>query len=218
MDSLINVITALWHQDFTTLMAPGSALLIYLCVGTLIFLESGFIPAAPLPCDSVVILSGTLGAVGVVNPVLMLIIIICAAAIGSWLANMQGKWLNRLPMVQRWVDSVPSDKLQTVDKLLGRHGLVALFTARFIPVVRSLLPLMMGMRLQRQRVFQYFAWFSAFIWGCLLVGLGYLLPSLPENVSRVVTMILMAAPIITLCLAISSWVIFKFRGKLKKSA
>ena len=100
---------------------------------------------------------------------------------GSWLANLQGKWLNRLPLVQRWVDSVPSDKLQTVDKLLRRHGLVALFTARFIPVVRSLLPLMMGMRLQRRRAFQYFAWLSAFIWGCLLVGLGYLLPSLPEK-------------------------------------
>ncbi|MGI2260242.1 DedA family protein [Shewanella sp. GXUN23E] len=218
LDSLQTVLSALWHQDFTTLMAPGSALLIYLCVGTLILLESGFIPAAPLPCDSVVILSGTLGAVGVVDPLLMLSIIIVAAALGSWLANLQGKWLNRLPLVQRWVDSVPSDKLQTVDKLLRRHGLVALFTARFIPVVRSLLPLMMGMRLQRRRAFQYFAWFSAFIWGCLLVGLGYLLPSLPENVSRVVTMILMAAPVITLCLAVSSWLIYKFRGRSKKKS
>lgn len=107
LDSICTVLTALWHQDFTTLMAPGSATLIYLCVGTLILLESGFIPAAPLPCDSVVILSGTLAAVGVVEPWVIFTLIMSCAAIGSWLASLQGMWLNRLPLVQRWVQSVP---------------------------------------------------------------------------------------------------------------
>ncbi|MDF4961881.1 DedA family protein, partial [Vibrio parahaemolyticus] len=50
-DSIIQVLSAFWHQDFTALMAPGSAGLVYFVVAVIIFLESGFIPAAPFPCD-----------------------------------------------------------------------------------------------------------------------------------------------------------------------
>lgn len=48
-DSMMGVLLAFWHQDFSALMAPGSAGIIYIVVATLIFLESGFIPAAPFP-------------------------------------------------------------------------------------------------------------------------------------------------------------------------
>ncbi len=45
--------------------------------------------------------------------------------------------------------------MQTVDKLLIRHGIVALFAARFIPVVRPLLPLMMGFRIKEPSAFLF---------------------------------------------------------------
>lgn len=211
LDSISTILMALWHQDFAALLAPGSATLIYMVVGGLILLESGFIPAAPFPCDSVVVLSGTLAAVGVLNPLAILAVIIICAALGSWLAYLQGRWLNRLPRVQSWVNAVPSNRLATVDKLLMRHGLVALFTARFIPVVRSLLPLMMGMRVSEAPKFHYFSWLSAILWTFLLVGIGFSLPSLPEPISKAVTMGLMAAPVITLTIAVSSAIIFKVR-------
>ncbi|NMV23056.1 DedA family protein, partial [Vibrio parahaemolyticus] len=78
--------------------------------------------------------------------------------LGSWAAYLQGKWLNRLPKVQGWVSAVPQKRLEQVDVLLSKHGLVALLCARFIPVVRSLLPLMMGLRVKRISKFHYFAW------------------------------------------------------------
>ena len=215
-DSIYSVLMSLWHQDFTALSAPGSASLVYLVVGVLIFLESGFIPAAPFPCDSVVVLSGTLAAVGVLDPVLILVLIMVCAATGSWAAYMQGKWLNRLPKVQGWVNAVPARRMQQVDTLLGRHGLVALFCARFIPVVRSLLPLMMGMRVNKVSKFHYFAWLSAILWTLLLCGFGMILPMLPENLSRLVTMGLMAAPVITLCLAVLSFLTLRIRKAWRK--
>ncbi|MGF1727770.1 DedA family protein [Photobacterium nomapromontoriensis] len=215
-DSIVSVLLALWHQDFTALMAPGSASLVYLVVAALIFLESGFIPAAPFPCDSVVVLSGTLAAVGVLDPVLIMVVIATSAAMGSWAAYMQGKWLYRLPKVQGWVNAVPARRLQQVDTLLGKHGLVALFCARFIPVVRSLLPLMMGMRVKRVGKFHYFSWLSAGLWTLLLCGIGLLLPLLPEHISRLVTMGLMAAPVITLALAVLSFLTIRIRQALRK--
>lgn len=78
-ESIQEVLVALWHQDFNALLAPGSAVFIYLLIATFIGLESGFLPAAPLPCDSVVVLSGSLAAVGVLNPYLVLFVLITAA-------------------------------------------------------------------------------------------------------------------------------------------
>lgn len=152
---------------------------------------------------------------GIIDFKLIVLLLIIASAIGSWLAYLQGRWLDHLPKVKRWVDMVPPQRMQTVDKLLIRHGIVALFAARFIPVVRPLLPLMMGFRIKNQAHFFRFAWLSATAWILLLTGLGYLLTLLPENIARITTMILMVAPFITLAIAIislfSSWLLKRIK-------
>ncbi|PSU71790.1 DedA family protein [Photobacterium phosphoreum] len=215
LDSFVSIFSALWHQDFAALQNPESIVMIYFCVTFVIWLESAFLPAAPLPCDSIVILAGTLGAMGIIDFKLIVFLLIVASAIGSWLAYLQGRWLDHLPKVKRWVDMVPPQRMQTVDKLLIRHGIVALFAARFIPVVRPLLPLMMGFRIKNQAHFFRFAWLSATAWILLLTGLGYLLTLLPENIARITTMILMVAPFITLAIAIislfSSWLLKRIK-------
>ncbi|MBY3786960.1 DedA family protein [Photobacterium carnosum] len=215
LDSFVSIFSALWQQDFAALQNPESIVMIYFCVTFVIWLESAFLPAAPLPCDSIVILSGTLGAMGIIDFKLIVFLLIMASAIGSWLAYLQGRWLDHLPKVKQWVEIVPPHRMQTVDKLLIQHGVVALFAARFIPVVRSLLPLVMGFRIKNQAHFFRFAWLSATAWILLLTGLGYLLTLLPENIARITTMILMVAPFITLSIAIislfSSWLIKRIK-------
>ncbi|MFT5705096.1 MAG: membrane protein DedA with SNARE-associated domain [Shewanella sp.] len=205
LDSFISVLTALWQQDFVLLQSPGSAAMIYLCVFALIWLESAFLPAAPMPCDSVVILSGSLAAAGIISLPFVFLILLVAAATGSWLAFLQGRWLHKLPKIQKWIDAVPDKRMKTVDNLLNRHGLLALFVARFIPVVRPLLPLMMGLHIKKVSHFHYFAWLSAGIWSALLLGFGYSLSFLPEKIAKVVTMVLMIAPCLTLTIAIISF-------------
>ncbi|MGS0690262.1 DedA family protein [Shewanella sp. 30m-9] len=217
LDSFVSVITALWQQDFALLQSPGSAAMIYLCIFTLIWLESALLPAAPMPCDSVVILSGSLAAAGIISLPMAFAALVVAGATGSWVAFIQGRWLHKLPKIQRWIDAVPEKRMKTVDNLLNKHGLLALFTARFIPVVRPLLPLMMGLHIKKVSHFHYFAWLSAAIWSALLLGFGYSLSYLPENIARFVTMALIIAPMITLGVAIisllSSFLIKKRRAK-----
>lgn len=210
-EAIQSVLLSLWQQDFAALLALNSSIIIYALIAFFICLESGFLPAAPLPCDSIVVLAGTLASVGVLHPGLTFAVLVAAAAFGSWLAYIQGRWLNRLPRVQSWIKKVPQNHLNTVDLLLTRHGLFALFAARFIPVVRCLLPTMMGIRLQKAPRFHYFTWLSAMMWVGLLAGVGYFLPQLPEPISKVVTMGLMAAPVITLCLALMTALYWRIR-------
>ncbi len=101
------IFSALWQQDLAALQNPESIVMIYFCVTFVIWLESAFLPAAPLPCDSIVILAGTLGAMGIIDFKLIVFLLIVYAAIGSWLAYLQGRWLDHLPKVKRWVDMVP---------------------------------------------------------------------------------------------------------------
>ena len=216
LDSFVSIFLALWHQDFVALQNPESMVMIYVCLTFVIWLESAFLPAAPLPCDSVVILAGTLGAMGVIDFKLIVLLLILASAIGSWFAYIQGRWLDHLPTVKGWVDKVPPNRMQTVDNLLNRHGVIALFVARFIPVVRSLLPLMMGLRVKNQTRFFRFAGLSATAWVLLLTGLGYMLTLLPENMARIVTMVLMIAPFATLAIAIASVTTGWFVRRYKK--
>lgn len=56
LDSVLSIFSALWHHDAFALQNVN-LLLLYFCLALLIFLESGFLPAAPLPCDSVIVLS-----------------------------------------------------------------------------------------------------------------------------------------------------------------
>ncbi|WP_150137344.1 DedA family protein [Candidatus Enterovibrio altilux] len=214
-EAMKEVLVAIWHQDFNALLTPGSAALIYILVAILISLESGFLPAAPLPCDSIVILVGTLSSVGVLEPIIIFPLLIISASAGSWLAFLQGRWLNKLPFVQSWLSKAPTKQMLTVDTLLCRHSLVALFAARFVPVVRSILPMMMGMRVHEEPRFHYFSWLSASLWVGLLAGVGFILPVLPEPISHIVTMGLMAAPLITLSIVIITAITWKIRKALQ---
>ena len=218
LDSITTVLSALWHHNLTELQAPDIAIWIYIIVGTLILLESAFIPAAPLPCDSVVILAGSLAEIGILHTGYIFSVIFICAATGSLLAFIQGRWLNRLPRVQGWVHAVPSKRLETVDKLLSRHSFIALFMARFIPVVRSLLPLMMVMRIRTVGHFYSPAWTSSLVWTTLLVGFGYILPKLPEPISKAMTMLLMVAPLVTLAVALTGWLVIYIKNKCARSA
>lgn len=83
--------------------------------------------------------------------------------------------------------------------------------ARFAPGVRCLVPMVMGIRLHEVQRFHYFAWFSASLWIALLASVGFLLPSLPEPISRFATMVLMAAPVATLCAAIFTFATWRLR-------
>ncbi|NAW58794.1 MULTISPECIES: DedA family protein [unclassified Vibrio] len=201
--SVINIVDALWHQNIDAL-TQTSMLSLYVCIGVIIWLESAFLPAAPLPCDSVIILSGSLAALGVIDLYTIIAVLTVAAWLGSLLAYYQGRQLQYWPRVRQWLTHVPEQHLTTTDRLLGKYGLVALFLARFLPVVRSLVPLVMGLREQNGYRIIHLAAISSALWIAILVLLGYSLKFLPESLSKPVTMLLMLAPLFTLAIGIIS--------------
>ncbi|NAW68765.1 DedA family protein [Vibrio sp. V27_P1S3P104] len=204
MSALLSIFSALWHQDLLALQQADLSLL-YLCLGLLIFVESAFIPAAALPCDSVMILCGSLAALGILNLYMVIGVLVLAGWLGSIAAFYQGYHLKESRIVSVWLEKVSDKQWQTTDRLIQKYGLLAMFFARFIPVVRSLLPMVMGLRntILPTR-FLLTSPSSALIWILCLIFSGYGISLLPEHLSKIVNQLLMLAPLATLFIALSS--------------
>nr|WP_269134691.1 DedA family protein [Vibrio cincinnatiensis] len=204
VSALLSIFSALWHQDLLALQQVDLSLL-YLCVGLLIFVESAFIPAAPLPCDSVIVLCGSLAALGILNLYIIIGVLVLAGWLGSAAAFYQGHQLKEWRVVSIWLGKVSDKQWQTTDRLIQKYGLLAMFFARFIPVVRSLLPMVMGLRnaVLPFRFLLTSPW-SALTWILFLIFSGYGISLLPDNLSKIANQLLMLAPMVTLFIALSS--------------
>ncbi|TXH98236.1 MAG: DedA family protein [Rheinheimera sp.] len=138
------MLSAIWQQDFQLLIELGKVDLLISCLLLILFLESAFV-FLPLPGDSLVLLSGGLMAAGVLQPEVVYLYLPLAAGLGSLVAYWQGHALAHTRFMRHIERAVPNGSLARASGLLERHGLLAMFSSRFIPFVRVLTPMMMGM-------------------------------------------------------------------------
>ena len=213
------VIDSICSQNFTAFNSPSMLMAVYVCVGVAIFIDSGFLPAAPMPCDSVVILSGTLGAMGVVNFHVMLAVLVLGGVIGSYAAYLQGHYLTKLTIVKKWMGLIPIETMQKVDDIIFKKGLLSLFVAKFIPIIRPLTPLVIGLRAKSGGISSTIGIqlvISSIIWIVVLMGLGASITLLPENLKHVALSIIIVSPIVTACVGVVGAIIKYLHNKFKK--
>ncbi|QLE84497.1 DedA family protein [Shewanella sp. Scap07] len=137
------MLTAIWLQDFDALLAMPSFLLLLLLLTLVLFLESSFF-FLPLPGDGLVLFVGGMIGMGFIEFYPAFILLTLAAFSGTMLAYYQGYWLQDGLFMQKAQRSLPSNALPKAKKLLNKYGLLSLFFSRFVPFVRVLTPMLMG--------------------------------------------------------------------------
>ncbi|ADV88103.1 TPA: DedA family protein [Vibrio vulnificus] len=162
--------TALITSDFDVIQNSKYLLII---LTTILFLESAFV-FLPLPGDSLVIFSGGMVALGVLPVTESIILLTLAASLGGLVAYWQG-FLLRQSRVHRSLEGIlPNGTLARATTLLMKYGFLSLFVSRFIPFVRVLTPMMMGVnRLNAIKVF-FSNLSSSLLWVALLLLIGKL--------------------------------------------
>ncbi|HFQ5192104.1 TPA: DedA family protein [Vibrio vulnificus] len=162
--------TALITSDFDVIQNSKYLLII---LTTILFLESAFV-FLPLPGDSLVIFSGGMVALGVLPVTESIILLTLAASLGGLVAYWQG-FLLRQSRVHRSLEGIlPNGTLARATTLLMKYGFLSLFVSRFIPFVRVLTPMMMGVnRLNAIKVFSSNL-SSSLLWVALLLLIGKL--------------------------------------------
>ena len=143
---------------------------------TIVFVESGLLVGFLLPGDSLLFTAGLLSASNVLPSIWILLVAIPIAAIaGDQVGYAIGR--NAGPAVFRRPDSrfFRREYIDKSERFFERYGGRTIVIARFVPIVRTIAPVMAGVSRMDYRRFLTFNVIGGLVWGAGVTALGYFL-------------------------------------------
>ncbi len=176
-----------------------------------VFLETGVPVFFFLPGDSLLFTAGFLASLEEHN-LLSIEILALGCFVAATLGNMVGYEIGRragLKMFEKDGRFLKRHHLEMTQRFYARHGAMAIISARFMPIFRTLVPFLAGVAQVPYKKYMAYSMIGAFLWGvCLTVAgffFGKILP--PEQVDTYLL------PIILLIIVVSfmpgAWHIWK---------
>ena len=161
----------------------------------IVFIETGLLVGFFLPGDSLLFTAGLLSAADVLPPIWVLLVTIPIAAFaGDQVGYAIGRKFGT-PLFER-----PDSrffKREYVDRsaeFFERHGPKTVVLARFVPIVRTFVPVMAGTSRMKYRVFFTYNVVGGILWGSGVTALGYFLGEIDfvkENIEPILIAIVL---------------------------
>ncbi|HUV72519.1 MAG TPA: VTT domain-containing protein [Clostridia bacterium] len=150
----------------------------------MVFAESGLFFGFFLPGDSLLFTAGFLASQGFFN-IYVLVPLLMVAAIGGdnagyWMGEKFGNWL----MKQKESFFFRKKNMLKAQKFYEKHGGKALVIARFIPAVRTFVPITAGIAKMHYKTFFFFNVAGGILWAFGMSIAGYFLGSLIPDVDK----------------------------------
>lgn len=166
-------------ESFGTLAVLGCALIL--------FVETATVLGSFLPGDSLIFILGIALSTSLDFPIWLALPIIIAAAIsGSQVGYWTGKKLGPAILNKRKRNFLLNEEnIAKSHAIIDKYGPRAIVLARFIPVLRALVPLFVGMMGMESKKYLKYNVIGALLWGGVLLLLGWGLgnvPAVKENV------------------------------------
>jgi len=143
-----------------------------------IFMETGFVVTPFLPGDSLIFAAASFGATGVLNP--WLIFGLCAtAAIAGDTANY---WIGHKVGAKAYTGEVKWVKKEYMERthaFFEKHGGIAIFLARFVPIIRTFAPFVAGVGQMPYGYFIRWNVIGGITWVAVFTLLGYFFGTIP---------------------------------------
>ncbi len=140
----------------------------------IIFAESGLFFGFFLPGDSLLVAAGLLASKGGYFGILPLVLVcVSAAIIGDSVGYEIGKKVGKRIKKNQDNIIVRLGYLQEAEKFYKKHGGKTIILARFVPAVRSFIPMIAGMSDMSYKYFIKFNIVGGIIWGAGLTLIGY---------------------------------------------
>mgnify|MGYP001558768267 FL=1 len=156
----------------------------YLGIAIIIFSESGLLFGIFFPGDSLLFAAGLLSAAGFLAPIPLIIIVVLAAITGDSV----GYWFgaNVGPALFKRKDSFffKQEYLKRTELFYQKYGGRAVVLARFVPIVRTLAPVLAGIGTMKYSEFLRYNIVGGCLWGVGMISLGYFLGSVIPNSER----------------------------------
>ena len=194
MDLLAYFIDIVLHLDkHLAVMVQQYGVWIYAILFAIIFSETGFVVTPFLPGDSLLFVAGALAALGGMDIMILIAVLLAAAALGNTLNYQIGRYLG--PKVFQWENSRFFNKaaLLKTHAFYEKHGGKTLVISRFLPLFRTFAPFVAGIGAMTWARFTFFNLIGAFGWVVSLTLAGYFFGNLPwvqKNLSAVIIAII----------------------------
>lgn len=173
--------------DVTNLIATYG----YVGIFITIFLESGIF--FPLPGDSLIFTAGLLAPMFGFNIVGLTLLVFIAAFTGGLVGYYIGTKLEHLHQYKYFRKIIKREHLDKAHSFFEKHGLSSILLSRFVPIVRTFLPIVAGMARMKYSSFLRFSLLGSFVWSAVFVLGGYFLgrvfPYLQDYLLYVVTIV-----------------------------
>ncbi len=156
----------------------------YLGIFTALFLESGVFFGFFLPGDSLLFTAGLLASQGYLNIVGLIIISVAAAVLGNNVGYYTGKKTGPALFNRKRSFFFSPKRVEEAHKFFEKQGPQSLILARFIPAVRTFVPIAAGIGKMDYRKFLLFNGLGGLLWGVGVPILGYTLGKKVPNIDK----------------------------------
>lgn len=154
---------------------------VYFGLFFIVFAETGLAVGFFLPGDSLLVVSGLFAAAGKLNVALVLLAFFLGSVIGDstgyWTGRVMGKTLFNREDSRIFKPS----RVAKAHTFFEKYGVKTIILARFVPIVRTFAPIVIGASKMPYSKFLPFSILGGLLWILSMVLAGYFLGGLIEN-------------------------------------
>lgn len=186
-------IQAIVQLDPIALVKAGG----YIGIAILIFAESGVLLGIFFPGDSLLFTAGLLAAGGFLSIVPLVMLVVCSAILGDSVGYWFGTKVGPALFTRKDSRFFKQEYVTRTQKFFEAYGGRAIVLARFVPIVRTLAPVLAGVGTMKYPRFLSYNIIGGTLWGAGMTLLGYSLGSLIPNAEKYVFPLALAIIVIS---------------------
>ncbi len=146
----------------------------YLGLFAIIFAESGILIGIFLPGDSLLFTAGLLASQGHLHIGILLPLFFVAGYLGDLVGYVIGRKVGPRIFAREKSFWFNPENVEKTRRFYEKYGKKTVIIARFIPIVRTLAPVMAGVGEMKYETFALYNGLGALAWGVGITALGYL--------------------------------------------
>jgi len=180
MDIINRIIDLIIHLDrHLSFIIEQYGVWTYLLLFIVIFVETGLVITPFLPGDSLLFAAGTFAALGVLDPVLLIILLAAAAIAGDTVNYWIGHSLGPRVFNKEKSRFFRKEYLDRTHAFYEKHGGKTIIIARFIPITRTFAPFVAGVGRMSYLKFLAYNVVGGIGWVVIFVLGGYFFGNIP---------------------------------------